>query len=101
MWRSGRPKKGHPARCTRSTPKAKKNSTNFGTPGASCPNGSNSSARKENNMAAKWIELVTGSLEQKKQFKQARARLEALPEPYLTAATAFNRYLMYYGGVTE
>ncbi|WOH18441.1 DUF1048 domain-containing protein [Paenarthrobacter sp. GOM3] len=52
-------------------------------------------------MAAKWIELVTGSLEQKKQFKQAKARLEALPEPYRTVATAFNRYLMYYGGVTE
>ncbi|KIA71194.1 hypothetical protein ANMWB30_41250 [Arthrobacter sp. MWB30] len=52
-------------------------------------------------MAAKWIELVTGSLEQKKQYKQAKARLDALPEPYLTVATAFNRYLMYYGGVTE
>jgi DNA-binding ferritin-like protein (Dps family) len=52
-------------------------------------------------MAAKWIELVTGSLEQKKQYKQAKARLDALPEPYLTVANAFNRYLMYYGGVTE
>ncbi len=52
-------------------------------------------------MAAKWIELVTGSLEQKKQYKQAKARMNALPEPYLTVATAFNRYLMYYGGVTE
>ena len=52
-------------------------------------------------MAAKWIELVTGSLEQKKQYKQAKARLDALPEPYLTVANAFNRYFMYYGGVTE
>ncbi|MCT9626031.1 DUF1048 domain-containing protein [Pseudarthrobacter equi] len=52
-------------------------------------------------MAAKWIEALTGPLEQKKQYKQAKARLDALPEPYLTAAAAFNRYLMYYGGVTE
>jgi len=51
-------------------------------------------------MVAKWIETLTGSLEQKKQYKQAKARLDALPEPYLTAATAFSRYLMYYGGIT-
>lgn len=31
-------------------------------------------------MAAKWIEALTGSLEQKKQYKQAKARIEALPE---------------------
>jgi DNA-binding ferritin-like protein (Dps family) len=52
-------------------------------------------------MAAKWIETLTGSLERKLQYKQAKARLDALPEPYLTAANAFNRYLMYYGGVTD
>ena len=52
-------------------------------------------------MAAKWIETLTGSLEHKKQYKQAKARLDALPEPYLTAANALNRYLMYYGGVTD
>lgn len=52
-------------------------------------------------MAAKWIEAVTGSLEQKKQYKQDKARIEALPEPYATAATAMHRYLMYYRGVTD
>lgn len=52
-------------------------------------------------MAAKWIEAVTGSLEQKKQYKQDKSRIEALPEPYATAATAMHRYLMYYGGVTD
>jgi len=52
-------------------------------------------------MAAKWFEMVTGSLEQKKQYRQAKARLDALPEPYRTAASAVNRYLMYYGGVTD
>ena len=52
-------------------------------------------------MAAKWIELVTGSLEQKKQYRQYKARIEALPEPYGTAAKALERYFMYYGGVTD
>jgi DNA-binding ferritin-like protein (Dps family) len=52
-------------------------------------------------MAAKWIELVTGSLEQKKQYKQYRARIEALPEPYGGAAKAFQRYFMYYGGLVD
>lgn len=48
-----------------------------------------------------WIETVTGSLEQKKQYKQAKARMEALPEPYGTTAQALQRYLTYYGGVTD
>jgi DNA-binding ferritin-like protein (Dps family) len=52
-------------------------------------------------MAAKWIEALTGSLEQKKQYKQAQARLEALPEPYRGMAKAQHRYFMYYGGVTD
>ena len=51
-------------------------------------------------MAANWIETITGSLEQKKQYRQYKARIEALPEPYGTAARAFQRYFMYYGGFT-
>ena len=52
-------------------------------------------------MAAKWIEALTGSLEQKKQYKEAKARIEALPEPYRSVADAQHRYYMYYGGVTD
>ncbi|WP_348788234.1 DUF1048 domain-containing protein [Leifsonia sp. NPDC080035] len=52
-------------------------------------------------MASKWIEMVTGSLEQKKQYRQLRGRLEALPEPYLEVAKAVQRYLMYRGGITD
>lgn len=52
-------------------------------------------------MAAKWIEMVTGSLEQKKQWRQYRARVEALPEPYLGTAKAVERYLMYAGGIPD
>ena len=52
-------------------------------------------------MAAKWIEALTGSLEQKKQYRQAVARVDALPEPHRAAAKAVSRYLMYYGGITD
>jgi DNA-binding ferritin-like protein (Dps family) len=52
-------------------------------------------------MAPKWIELVTGSLEQKKQYKRDRVRIEALPEPYRTVAKALWRYFMYYPGITD
>jgi DNA-binding ferritin-like protein (Dps family) len=52
-------------------------------------------------MAAKWIETLTGSLEQKKQYKQYMARIDALPEPYAATAKALQRYLTYYGGVTD
>ena len=52
-------------------------------------------------MAAKWIENVTGSLEQKKQYRQYMSRIDALPEPYRTVAKALQRYYMYYGGFLD
>ena len=52
-------------------------------------------------MASKWIEKITGSLDQKKQYKETKARVEALPEPYRASAEALNRYFMYYGGITD
>lgn len=51
-------------------------------------------------MTAKWIETLTGSLEQKKQYKQDKARIDSLPEPYGTVAKAMHRYFMYYAGIT-
>ena len=50
---------------------------------------------------ANWIETITGSFEQKRQYKQYRTRIEALPEPYRAAAKALERYFMYYGGITD
>jgi DNA-binding ferritin-like protein (Dps family) len=50
---------------------------------------------------ANWIENLTGSFEQKKLYNQYRARIDALPEPYGTAAKALQRYFMYYAGFTE
>lgn len=52
-------------------------------------------------MAAKWIEVVTGSLEEKKQYRQYKARIRALPANYRTAAEAVERYLMYAGGIAK
>ncbi|WP_261164852.1 DUF1048 domain-containing protein [Microbacterium sp. Marseille-Q6965] len=52
-------------------------------------------------MAAGWIEKLTGSLEQKKQYRQYKARVEALPGEYRTAAQALDRYVMYAGGVAD
>ncbi|MFP3465337.1 DUF1048 domain-containing protein [Leifsonia sp. SIMBA_070] len=52
-------------------------------------------------MAAKWIEALTGSLEQKKQYRQSVARIDALPEPYRGSAKAFHRYFLYQGGLVD
>jgi DNA-binding ferritin-like protein (Dps family) len=52
-------------------------------------------------MAPKWIELVTGPLDQKRQYRQYKARIEALPKPYRPVARALQRYFMVYGGVTD
>lgn len=52
-------------------------------------------------MALKWIEYITGSLEQKKQYRQNVARMEALPAPYAATAKALNRYLMVQGGIID
>ncbi|ACQ79293.1 conserved hypothetical protein [Beutenbergia cavernae DSM 12333] len=49
----------------------------------------------------KWYETLTGSLEQKRQYKQAKARMDGLPAPYAAAANAVQRYLMYSGDVTD
>ncbi|MCR2783380.1 MULTISPECIES: DUF1048 domain-containing protein [unclassified Microbacterium] len=52
-------------------------------------------------MAAGWLEKVTGPFEEKKQYKQYKARVEQLPADYRTAAMALERYLMYYGSITK
>jgi DNA-binding ferritin-like protein (Dps family) len=52
-------------------------------------------------MAAGWIERVTGPLEQKKQYREYKARVANLPGTYRTAAEALERYLMYYGSISQ
>lgn len=52
-------------------------------------------------MIAAWIEALIGSFESKKQYKQHMARIDALPEPYGSAAKAFHRYFLLFGGHTD
>jgi DNA-binding ferritin-like protein (Dps family) len=52
-------------------------------------------------MAPKWIEVVTGPLEQKKQYRDAMKRLKALPEPYAGVGAAVHRYHLYCAGVVD
>ena len=52
-------------------------------------------------MATGWIEQVTGSLEQKKRYRQYKARKKQLPTNYRTAIDALDRYLMYFGSITR
>jgi DNA-binding ferritin-like protein (Dps family) len=52
-------------------------------------------------MANKWYELVTGSLDEKKQYRELKRRLDAIPGPYGTVAKAMHRYFMYYAGVVD
>ena len=52
-------------------------------------------------MAAKWIEMVTGSFEDKKRWRQYKARKEALPTSYRTAIDGIERYFMYAGSIVK
>ena len=52
-------------------------------------------------MAAKWIELVTGSFEDKKRWRQYKARKEQLPTSYRTAIDGIERYFMYAGSIVK
>ena len=49
-------------------------------------------------MAARWIEMITGSLEDKKRWRAYKARVQQLPPSYRTAVEGVERYLMYAGG---
>jgi len=52
-------------------------------------------------VATGWIEQVTGSLEQKKRYRQYKARTKQLPANYRSAVDALERYLMYFGSITR
>jgi DNA-binding ferritin-like protein (Dps family) len=52
-------------------------------------------------MATRWIEQITGSIEQKRRYRQYKARTERLPTSYHTAIDALERYLMYFGSISR
>lgn len=47
-------------------------------------------------MAARWIEMVTGSIEDKKRWWRYKARVKQLPENYRTTIQAIEQYLMHF-----
>lgn len=52
-------------------------------------------------MAADWIEKITGSFEDKRRWRQYKARKEQLPTNYRTAIDGLERYFMYVGGIAK
>lgn len=52
-------------------------------------------------MKAPWFEKLTGSLEQKKQYRQLMTRLASLPHPYMEAGQAILRYVLRNGDISD
>jgi DNA-binding ferritin-like protein (Dps family) len=49
----------------------------------------------------KMIEVVVGSVDDKRRWRQYKARIKQLPDNYRAAAEAVERYLMYAGGIAN
>lgn len=52
-------------------------------------------------MAAKWIETITGSFEDKKRWRRYEARKEEFPPSYWTAIDGLERYFLYAGSIVK
>ncbi|MBU1251925.1 MAG: DUF1048 domain-containing protein [Microcella pacifica] len=52
-------------------------------------------------MAAAWIEMLTGSLDDKRRWRAYKTRKARLPRGYRLAIDGIERYLMYAGGVVK
>ena len=52
-------------------------------------------------MAAGWIEQITGSFEDKKRWREYKARKEQLPTSYRTGIDGLERYFMYAGSIVK
>ncbi|SHJ66072.1 DNA-binding ferritin-like protein (Dps family) [Nocardiopsis flavescens] len=50
-------------------------------------------------VAGEWIEKITGPFEDKKRYREYKARTKLLPESHRTAVEALDRYLMYFGSI--
>jgi DNA-binding ferritin-like protein (Dps family) len=48
-----------------------------------------------------WYEKITGPLEDKKRYREYRARVKALPEPYRLAGLAIERYVLNLGPTSD
>ncbi|MFT4212620.1 MAG: DUF1048 domain-containing protein [Microbacterium sp.] len=50
---------------------------------------------------ASWLDKIFGSRDQKRRWRELKARMDALPDPHRASAKAVLRYLMYSGGITD
>jgi len=48
-----------------------------------------------------WIEKIVGDLGDKRRWREYRARMKALPEPYRRAGEGLQRYLLNLGPVNQ
>lgn len=49
------------------------------------------------NRYLQYLEMVTGPFEDKRRYRQYKARTERLPESYRTAIDALQRYMQFFG----
>jgi DNA-binding ferritin-like protein (Dps family) len=52
---------------------------------------------KQKNRYLRYLEVVTGSLEEKRRYRQCKERIERLPHDYRTAVEALQRYMQHFG----
>lgn len=52
-------------------------------------------------MTAGWIEKLTGSLEEKKRYREYKTRTKALPAGYASTVQALERYLLRFGAISR
>ncbi|GAB1818324.1 DUF1048 domain-containing protein [Herbidospora sp. RD11066] len=52
---------------------------------------------EQKNRYLKYLEVLTGSLAQKRQYREVKARMERLPAGYRTSIEALQRYMMFFG----
>lgn len=48
-----------------------------------------------------WLEKITGSLADKREYRRYKERVRALPEPYRRTVVALERYVMTAGGIAD
>nr|WP_062342955.1 DUF1048 domain-containing protein [Herbidospora sakaeratensis] len=52
---------------------------------------------EDKNRFLKYLEVVTGSFDDKRRYRHYKARIAKLPDDYRTAFEAMERYLMFFG----
>ena len=52
---------------------------------------------EQKNRYLRYLEVVTGSLEEKRRYRQCKGRIEQLPHDYRTAVEALQRYMQHFG----